>query len=82
MAPVTRCTFEVYAILYGMRTTLDLDDGLMSALLARHPGASKREAVENALRAYLALDGVERIRALRGKLEIEDLSGELRRDRS
>ncbi len=65
-----------------MRTTLDLDDGLMSALLARHPGASKREAVENALRAYLALDGVERIRALRGKLEIEDLSGELGRDRS
>lgn len=54
----------------------------MSALLARHPGASKREAVESALRAYLALDGVERIRALRGKLEIEDLSGELRRDRS
>ena len=70
-----------YAILYGMRTTLDLDDALMEALLARHPGASKREAVENALRAYLALDAVDRIRALRGKLEIEDLSAELRRDR-
>jgi Arc/MetJ family transcription regulator len=65
-----------------MRTTLDLDDSLMDALLARHPGASKREAVENAVRAYLALDSIERIRALRGKLEIEDLSAELRRNRA
>jgi Arc/MetJ family transcription regulator len=64
-----------------MRTTLELDDTLMEALLARHPGASKREAVEHALRTYLALDAVDRIRALRGKLEIEDLSPELRRDR-
>lgn len=53
----------------------------MEALLARHPGASKREAVERALRAYLALDAVDRIRALRGKLEIQDLSADLRRDR-
>ncbi|MBA3852636.1 MAG: type II toxin-antitoxin system VapB family antitoxin [Chloroflexi bacterium] len=65
-----------------MRTTLDLDDALMDALLARHPGASKRAAVENALRLYLALDAVERIRSLRGKLDIEDLSAELRRDRT
>ncbi len=64
-----------------MRTTLDLDDDLMDALLARHPGTSKREAVERAIRSYLALDGVARLRALRGRIDIEDLSVELRRDR-
>lgn len=64
-----------------MRTTLDLDDSLMEALLARHPGTSKREAVERAIRAYLSLDAVDRIRSLVGRLEIEDLSAELRRDR-
>ncbi len=46
-----------------MRTTLDLSDALMDALLARHPGASKREAVETAIRAYLAADATERIRS-------------------
>lgn len=64
-----------------MRTTLDLDDELFRALLARHPGASKTEAVERALRAYLADDAARRLRALRGRLEIEDVSGDLRRDR-
>ena len=29
----------------AMRTTLDIDDELLKALLARHPGSSKREAV-------------------------------------
>jgi hypothetical protein len=64
-----------------MRTTLELNDALMDALLSRHPGASKREAVETAIRAYLAADATERIRALRGRLAVEDLSQELRRDR-
>ncbi|MGH3049863.1 MAG: type II toxin-antitoxin system VapB family antitoxin [Gaiellaceae bacterium] len=64
-----------------MRTTLELDDALMHALLARHPGASKREAVEQAIRAYLDDDAVNRIRALRGRVEVEDVSAELRRDR-
>ena len=53
----------------------------MEALLARHPGASKREAVEHAIRAYLSLDAVDRIRSLAGRLEIDDASAELRRDR-
>ena len=61
-----------------MRTTLELDDGLMEALLARHPGTSKREAVERAIRAYLKEDAVARIRALVGNVEIEDISRELR----
>jgi hypothetical protein len=62
-----------------MRTTLDLDDELMRALLERHPGSSKTQAVEHAIHEYLAADAYARIRALRGKLDIEDVSIELRR---
>jgi hypothetical protein len=61
-----------------MRTTLDIDDELLLALLARHPGASKREAVERAIAEYLSKDASSRARARRGKLDIEDLSGETR----
>ncbi len=64
-----------------MRTTLDLDGELLSALLARHPGASKKEVVERAIRDYLHRDAVARLQRLRGRIEIEDVSGELRRDR-
>jgi Arc/MetJ family transcription regulator len=64
-----------------MRTTLDLDDSLLEALLARHPGASKKQAVEHAIRSYLEADGIRRLRELKGKIEIEDLPRELRRDR-
>jgi Arc/MetJ family transcription regulator len=67
--------------MYAMRTTLDLDDALMAALLARQPGATKREAVETAIREYLRSDALERLRALRGKIKIEDVSADLRRDR-
>lgn len=65
-----------------MRTTLEIDDGLLDALLARHPRASKTEAIEIAIRAYLSSDAVTRLRKLAGKVEIEDVSRELRsRDR-
>ena len=64
-----------------MRTTLDLDDRLFEALLARYPGATKTEAVERAIREHLADDATRRLGELRGRVEIEDLSLELRRDR-
>jgi len=63
----------------AMRTTLEIDDELLASLLARHPGASKREAVERAIAEYLANDAAARTRALAGHVEIEDISGELRR---
>lgn len=62
-----------------MRTTLDIDDELLKALLARHPGASKREAVERAIAEYLSKDAASRTRALVGRVEIEDVSEDLRR---
>ena len=63
----------------AIRTTLDIDDELLRALLARHPGASKREAVERAIADYLSRDAAARARSLAGHLEIEDLTPELRR---
>ena len=62
----------------AMRTTLDIDDDLLRALLARHPGVSKREAVERAIAEYLSKDAASRTKALRGRVRIEDVSAELR----
>jgi hypothetical protein len=47
---------------------------LLAALLDRYPGRSKTEAIEPALRAYLAEDAVSRLRRLAGTLDIEDAS--------
>jgi Arc/MetJ family transcription regulator len=33
-----------------MRTTLDIDDDLLAAVLARYPGSTKTEAIEAAPR--------------------------------
>jgi hypothetical protein len=63
----------------GMRTTLDIEDHLLEALLARHPGVSKREAVERAIAGYLSKDAAARTMALRGAIDIEDFSADLRR---
>ncbi|HEX8858404.1 MAG TPA: type II toxin-antitoxin system VapB family antitoxin [Actinomycetes bacterium] len=64
-----------------MRTTLDIDDDLLAALLARYPGSSKTEAIEAALRAHLAEDAVSRLRQLAGTLDVEDVSAMRARDR-
>ncbi len=65
-------------MIWQMRTTLDIDDDLVKALIARHPGMSRTEAIETAIREYLARDAYEGLRALAGKVDIVDLSGELR----
>jgi hypothetical protein len=62
-----------------MRTTLELRDDLMRSLLARHPGESKRAAVEHAIEVYLARDATEAVRSLAGGMPVEDVSDELRR---
>jgi hypothetical protein len=61
-----------------VRVNLDINDSLMSALLDRIPGVSKTEAIERALRAFLADDATARLRSLTGNLEIDDLSETLR----
>jgi len=64
-----------------MKMTLDLDDALLKALLARHPGVSRTEAIELAVRTYLAGDAVNRLRRLAGSLNVEDPSRLRKRDR-
>lgn len=61
-----------------MRTTLDLDDRLMEALMARHPGESKTKAVEAAIAEHLRRGAVDWLLAHAGNIEIEDVSGEMR----
>lgn len=61
-----------------MRTTLDLDDELVTALLARHPGISKTEAIETAIRSYLTESAVAGLRELAGTLDIHDTSATAR----
>ncbi len=61
-----------------MRTTVDIDDDLLAALLERYPGRSRTEAIEAALRAHLADDTVSRLRRLAGTLDIDDVSATTR----
>jgi hypothetical protein len=61
-----------------VRTTLDLDDRLVESLVARNPGVPRTEAIQRALRAYLEADSVDRLLALAGTFDIEDVSGALR----
>jgi len=65
-------------IIWHMRTTLDLDDGLVEALKSRHPGLSRTEAIERAIKAYLEAEAVERLLSVAGSFEIEDVSADLR----
>jgi hypothetical protein len=61
-----------------MRTTLDLDDYLMETLMARHPGESKTKAVEAAIEDHVRRGAKDRLLKMRGKLDIEDVSKEMR----
>lgn len=65
-----------------MRTTLDIDDRLMEALMTRHPGVTKTKAVEIAIREYVRRGAVDWLLENAGTLELEDASAEMRaRDR-
>lgn len=61
-----------------MRTTLDIDDQLLQALLARLPQASKTEAIETAISSFVGRDAVRNLAEMAGTVEIEDLSQTLR----
>jgi len=61
-----------------MRTTLDLDDALMEALMARYPEMSKTRAVETAIEDHVRRGAVDLLLKMRGKIEIEDVSREMR----
>ena len=50
----------------------------MEALMARHPGVSKTKAVEAAIEDHVRRGAVEWLLKMRGKIEIEDVSKEMR----
>jgi hypothetical protein len=50
----------------------------MERLMARHPGVSKTKAVEAAIDDHLRRGAVDWLLANAGRIEIEDVSGELR----
>lgn len=61
-----------------MRTTLDIDDRLLDALMARSPGMSKTKAIERAIDQYVKTDAYDRVRALRGAFAgMADMTAEL-----
>ena len=62
-----------------MRTTLDIDDSLLDALMSRLPGTTKTEAIETAIGAYVGREALRQLREMAGTVEIEDVSSELRR---
>jgi hypothetical protein len=64
--------------IYGMRTTLDIDDWLMERLMARYPEATKTRAVETAIEDHLRRGAVDWLLENAGKIEIEDVSKEMR----
>ncbi len=49
-----------------IRTTLNLDQALIEAAAARHPGMTRTAIIEEGLRALLARDAAERLAALGG----------------
>ena len=61
-----------------MRTTLEFDDRLVESLVARNPGVPRTEAIQRAPRAHLEAASVDRLRALAGTVDVEDVSAELR----
>jgi hypothetical protein len=63
---------------YGIRTTLDINDRLMESLMARHPGVSKTKAVEAAIEDHVRRRAVDDLLKMRGNLDIEDVSKEMR----
>jgi hypothetical protein len=50
----------------------------MEALMARHPGESKTKAVETAIEEHVRRGAVDWLLSMRGKLDIEDVSAEMR----
>lgn len=64
--------------IYGMRTTLDLDDRLMERLMARHSDESKTKAVESAIEDHLRRGAVDWLLENAGRIDIEDVSKEMR----
>ena len=63
-----------------MRTTLDIDAGLLTAVMRDAGVKTKTAAVTEALRAYLRMRQRERVKQLSGKLTLVENWQELERE--
>ena len=54
-----------------MRTTINVNDELMNALLKRTKSRTKTQAIETAIREYLDKKAVEDLISLSGKIDID-----------
>ena len=55
-----------------MRTTLEIGDGLLAALMARYPQASKTQAIEIAIAAHLSEDATAWLREQAGTVAFDE----------
>ena len=55
-----------------MRTTLDIDDELMTNLLEQYPGKSKTQAIEQAIREHLYQTAAKELIAMAGTIDIDE----------
>lgn len=63
-----------------MRTTIEIDDGLMRRAMAASRQATKRATVEAALQLLVQIKGQERLRDAFGKLPWDDDPAPMRPD--
>jgi hypothetical protein len=54
-----------------MRTTINIQDGLMEALMAHTKAKTKTKAIELSIREYIEKKSIENIVALSGKINID-----------
>ena len=61
-----------------MRTTLDIDEELLAKVVQATGEKSKTKAVSSALEEYIRRKAINELRAMAGKIQIDDLREEQR----
>ena len=61
-----------------MRTTLNIDDDLLSTVMQLNKGKTRSQAIRDALEAYVKQKKKEQVLALRGKVDLDEGWRELR----
>ena len=61
-----------------MRTTLNIDDGIIEEVMRFTESDNRSEAIRIALKSYIRQQELREIRAMRGTIDIDDSWRELR----
>lgn len=64
-----------------MRTTIEIDEGLMDRAMRLSDGRTKRAVIEEALSEYVRARAIQKLRSMIGNYEIDLTLEELRRMR-